>query len=118
LPHRWRVQTLAFHGEKGQLIDGIENAEFTPEFQAIDNNRLRPEPDMLGPEITVCLDDFSFTHSLAKQLGFFLQERELGCGDFADQLFRQPIYWIGQFPQIGLHVFLELLSILRLTKLD
>ena len=71
LPHGGGAQMLAFHGEKSQFISDIENAIFALELQAIDDNRFHPEPDVFGPKIAVSLDDFSCSHTLIKQFGFF-----------------------------------------------
>lgn len=55
--HLRRAQALAFHGEKRQLIDGIDKTKGTVEFQAVENHRRRFHTHMLRTQIAMALDD-------------------------------------------------------------
>jgi len=87
--HPWRTQPLAFEAEKGDLVEGIHEAQFKIEFERIDDCRRLGEADMLGPQIAMPLDDMPFAHARF-QFGTHLFERRLE-GLAAKLLGRSPV---------------------------
>jgi hypothetical protein len=51
------ADALAFQVQVGDLVEGIDGAQARVELQAVDNPDLVVEPDVLGPQISVPVDD-------------------------------------------------------------
>jgi hypothetical protein len=65
------TETLAFHGQVGQFVNWIEDAELPVELQAINDHRLGRQEDMLRPEITMRIDDAPPPRPLFKKATLF-----------------------------------------------
>jgi hypothetical protein len=58
-PHaRFRLaEHGALEGQESHLIGRIDDPQLSAELEAIDDHRLTPEADVLGPQITVTFND-------------------------------------------------------------
>ena len=66
------TEELAFQGQKRQLVEGVDQAQLTTEFQAIDDDRRIGEADMLWPQVAVSLDDTALLDSVFEHRGVLL----------------------------------------------
>jgi hypothetical protein len=51
------TEPLAFQVQIGDLVEGIDGAQAWVELQAVDDPDLGIEPDVLGPQVPVPVDD-------------------------------------------------------------
>ena len=51
-----RPKQLAFHAQEGEFVDRIDQAQLRVEFQTVENDDLRREAYMFGPQVAVAVD--------------------------------------------------------------
>jgi hypothetical protein len=82
-------QPGAFERQEGNLVERIIRPQARIEFQAIDRARRIAEPDMLGPQVAMAVDDVATFHPRHEKIATLGQETPLHAIDGAHQPSRQ-----------------------------
>ena len=83
------AQALAFDAQIGDLVERIDGAQAGIELQAVDDGDLVVEPDVLGAQVAVAVDDCARAHAAGDQLAARAKKAALRAVDAPHQPGRQ-----------------------------
>ena len=83
------AQALAFDAQVGDLVQRIDGAQSRVELQAIDDGDRVAEPNVLGPQVAVAVDDSALAHAVSDQPRAAAEKAALRAVDAPDQTGRQ-----------------------------
>jgi hypothetical protein len=61
-----RTEAFTFNAEERQLVDGIDHPQAAVEFEAIDDAHRVTQPNVLGPQVAMPVDDVTRPHALSQ----------------------------------------------------
>jgi hypothetical protein len=79
------AEPLALEIEVGDLVEGIHHPQARIELQAVDDPDLVIEPDVLGPQVAVPIDDAAAAYPCRQHGAAFGEEAPLQAIDAPDQ---------------------------------
>lgn len=80
-----RAEPLALQVQVGDVVEGIDGTQARVELQAVDDSDFGIEPDMLGPQISVPVDDAGFENARFQHAAVLDHEAALDTVDALDE---------------------------------
>jgi len=102
LGRRQAAKAFAFQMQEGNFIERIERPQFRVEFQAVDDGQGLAQPDVLGAQVAMGIDEASFVNPLKQQDRALLGKPALNLGDPFHAALRQREAGVEQHAAVGI----------------